>query len=218
MTSASIRWTTAGLLIALFGVPAIAVAFHAGFAQPSDAIIAARELLILALTGLLLWIVIRRERLPLSSIGLRFERAGRSVAWGIALTLCIFAAVIAMLAAYGALGVRYGEDGRIAPSLGVTLLTVLRAGISEEIFYRGFALERLEQWSGSKWIASAIVVGGFAAFHFRQGWPGMLLALVLGAILTGFYLWKRDLLAAIIAHFLVDFVPNVAVPLLGGDG
>jgi len=40
--------------------------------------------------------------------------------------------------------------------------------------------------------------------------------LVLGAALTAFYLWKRDLLAAIIAHFLVDFIPNVALPALSG--
>jgi len=40
---------------------------------------------------------------------------------------------------------------------------------------------------------------------------------VLGSIITGYYLWKRDLLAAMFAHFLVDFVPNVLLPALGGD-
>jgi hypothetical protein len=28
-------------------------------------------------------------------------------------------------------------------------------------------------------------------------------------------MWKRDLVAAMFAHFLVDFVPNVLLPLLG---
>ena len=46
---------------------------------------------------------------------------------------------------------------------------------------------------------------------------GVVLALVLGSIITGYYLWKRDLLAAMFAHFLVDFVPNVLLPALGGD-
>jgi len=34
-------------------------------------------------------------------------------------------------------------------------------------------------------------------------------ALALGAILSAFYLWRRDLVANIIGHFLVDFVANV---------
>jgi hypothetical protein len=32
---------------------------------------------------------------------------------------------------------------------------------------------------------------------------------VLGGILAGFYLWRRDLVANMTGHFLVDFVGNV---------
>jgi membrane protease YdiL (CAAX protease family) len=39
------------------------------------------------------------------------------------------------------------------------------------------------------------------------------IALALGAILSGFYLLRRDLVANMIAHFLVDFIANV-VPKL----
>jgi membrane protease YdiL (CAAX protease family) len=59
-------------------------------------------------------------------------------------------------------------------------------------------------------------LAAFAGFHFRQGLAGIFLALVLGGIITGYYLWKRDLVATIFAHFLVDFVPNVLLPALGG--
>jgi membrane protease YdiL (CAAX protease family) len=45
----------------------------------------------------------------------------------------------------------------------------------------------------------------------------MLIALVLGGILTGFYLWKRNLVANIFAHFLIDFIPNVLLPLFAGS-
>lgn len=218
MQSASMRWTIAGLVIALFGLPAVVAIYNWQVSAPSDTTIALREILILALTALLLWIVATRERLPLSSIGLMFDRPGRSLLRGLVLLAVIFAVLLAILAAYSTLGIKYGEGARIAPSLGVTLLTVIRAGVSEEIFYRGFALERIESLSGSKWIAATIVILLFAAFHYRQGLAGVFIALVTGAILTGFYLWKRDLLAAITAHFLVDFIPNVALPLLGaGD-
>ena len=218
MTSHSRLWTMIGLAIALFGLPAIVAVHHSQAPVPSNATIALREIAILSLTGLLLWIVVRRERLPLSSIGLDFHRTGRSLARGIGLLVLLFAVIIAILAAYSGLAIKYGEGARIAPSLWVTLLTVFRAGVAEEVFYRGFALERLETLSGSKWMAAVLVILVFAAFHYRQGLAGMFIALVTGAILTIFYLWKRDLLAAIIAHFLVDFIPNVALPLLGaGD-
>jgi len=32
---------------------------------------------------------------------------------------------------------------------------------------------------------------------------------VLGAVLTLFYLWRRDLVANMIGHFMVDFIANV---------
>jgi membrane protease YdiL (CAAX protease family) len=217
MPQSNRSWTIAGLLIALFGLPAIVAAYNWQIASPSDATIALREVAILSLTALLLWIVIRKEQLPLASIGLRFDSPGRSLLWGLGLTVALFATVIALLSVYDAMGIHYGEGQRVAPSIAVTLLTVLRAGISEEIFYRGFGVERLQSLTGSKWIAAAVVVLCFAAFHYRQGVPGVVLALALGAVLTAFYLWKRDLLAAIIAHFLVDFIPNVALPLLGAS-
>jgi membrane protease YdiL (CAAX protease family) len=210
------KWTFAGLAIALLGIPAVTTLHRMLAPDPmASSAIVVRELSILAITGLLLWLVVSRERLPLSSIGIRTDRLGRSLGWGILFAVVSFAAAIGMLAAYSALGIHYGEGQSISRTLPVTSLTVLRAGISEEVMYRGYAIERLQSLTGSKWIAAGIALVLFAAFHFRQGWAGMLIALVLGAVLTAFYLWKRDLVANIIAHFTVDFVPNVLLPLLG---
>src|SRR5262245_13714733 len=124
-------WTVIGLLIALFGLPAIVAIYNWQVATPTDVSISVRECLILALTALLLWIVVKGERQPLSSIGLTFDRTGRSVLRGLGLLVAVFAVLLAILAAYGAMGVKYGEGAKIAPSLWVALLTVLRAGISE---------------------------------------------------------------------------------------
>jgi uncharacterized protein len=49
----------------------------------------------------------------------------------------------------------------------------------------------------------------FAVGHWTGGAANILIALVLGGILAGFYLWRRDLVANMIGHFLVDFVGNV---------
>ena len=212
------RWTIAGLLIALFGLPLIVTASRLLSENPkSDGAIVVREVAILALTAFLVWIVVSRERRPLSSIQLRFDHLGKTLAWGFGLAVVCFAVLLACLAGFTAFGIRYGEGGQIAPSLTVALLTVLRAGISEEVFYRGFAIERMQEMFGSKWIAAGISLVIFAAFHYRQGLPGIFLAFVIGAVLTAFFLWKRNLLAAIFAHFLVDFVPNILLPLLGAQ-
>ena len=218
MQDNSRSWTLVGLAIALFGLPAIVAIYNWQVSTPTDTTIAVREVAILALTALLLWIVVKREQLPLSSIGLAFDRPGKSLVRGLVLAIIVFAALLAILAVYGQLGIKYGEGAKIAPSLIATLLTVIRAGISEEVFYRGFAIERLQSLGGSKWVAAAVSLLLFAGFHYRQGLAGMFIALAVGAIITAYYLWKRDLLATITAHFLVDFTPNVLLPLLGaGD-
>lgn len=212
-------WTYAGLAISLLGIPAIVTAQRLLVPDPAASSgIVIRELAILAITAFVLWIVVAREHLPLSSVGLRFDRVGRSIGWGIGLAVVAFVILAGVLAGYSAFGIHYGEGTSISRALPVTLLAVLRAGISEEMLYRGFALERLQSLTGSKWIAAAVTLVLFAAFHFRQGMPGVFIALVIGALFTAFYLWKRDLLANITGHFLVDFVPNVLLPLLGaGD-
>jgi|KBSSwiStaDraftv2_1062776.scaffolds.fasta_scaffold262418_4 membrane protease YdiL (CAAX protease family) len=215
-TTAAPRWTYVGLLIALFGIPAMTT-LHRMLAPDPTATggIVAREIAILAITGLLLWVVTRGERLPLSSIGFRTDHVGRSLAWSLAIAALCLAAAVGMLAIYGAMGIHYGEGQSISRALPVTTLAVVRAGISEEVLYRGYAIERLQSLTGSKWIAVAISLPLFAAFHFRQGLAGVVLAFVLGGILTAFYLWKRDLLANMAGHFLVDFIPNVLLVGLG---
>jgi CAAX protease family protein len=211
------RWTIVGLLIALFGIPVIISGYYVLAPDPkASEWIVVRELVILALTAVLMWVVVSGERKPLSSIGLRFDGLGRSLAWGVGLAIAAFAGLVICLGIYGVLGIHYGEGAAISRALPVTLLTVVRAGISEELFYRGYAIERLQSLTGSRWIAGLVPLVMFAGFHYRQGVPGMVLALVIGAIFTAFYLWKRNLVAAIIAHFLVDFVPNVLVPLVSG--
>lgn len=212
-------WTYTGLAISLFGIPAIVTAQRLLAPDPTaSGSIIIRELAILAVTAFVLWIVVARERLPLSSVGLRFDRVGRSIGWGFGLAVVAFVILAAVLVGYASLGIHYGEGTAISRALPVTFLAVLRAGISEEVLYRGFALERLQSLTGSKWIAAGVTLVLFAGFHYRQGMAGVFIAFVIGALFTAFYLWKRDLLANIVGHFLVDFIPNVVLPLLGaGD-
>jgi membrane protease YdiL (CAAX protease family) len=104
-----------------------------------------------------------------------------------------------------------GSSGAALAKLPVWLVTliVVRAGVLEELFYRGYAIERLEALGLNRFWAGTIPLVIFSVGHWTGGWANMVIALVLGAALTLFYLWRRDLVANIIGHFLVDFISNV---------
>jgi membrane protease YdiL (CAAX protease family) len=207
------RWTWLGLALALLGIPAITFAHRLLAADPHALTgVVAREAAILALTAFVLWLVTAKERLPLSSIGWQTGRIARSLGRGFLLSLVCLAAAIGLILLYRSMGIAYGEGPGLSRSVPVAMLTVMRAGIAEEVLYRGFAIERLQVLTGYKWVAASLPLILFSAFHYRQGLPGIGIAFLLGAILTAFYMWKRDLLANIFGHFLTDFIPNILLP------
>ena len=53
--------------------------------------------------------------------------------------------------------------------------------------------------------------------HYQQGIGGIIIATLGGLVMSCFYWKTRDLKAVMIAHFMVDFIPNVLIPLIGGD-
>jgi membrane protease YdiL (CAAX protease family) len=201
----------AGLAIALLGLPAITIGWRYAVPDPNalDAIVM-REVAIFALVGLMLWFVVAREKQPLASIGLARTPLWRSLLWGLACTALMAVGIGVAFGLIRLLDLHQNPGGaQISPSLWVTTLVVIRAGIAEEVLYRGYAITRLEALTGSRWIAALVPLGLFAGFHYRLGAAGIIIALVLGAVLTGFFLWKRNLVANMFAHFLVDFIPNV---------
>lgn len=209
--------TTVGLTIALFAVPAISLLFKlAGFTKADSSAVVVRELIILALCGALLWIVRVGEELPMSSIGLKRQPIGQGIIWIVGV-MVLFAGVLFLCLGVilPALGLTYGSGSGPAVSPLVTTLVVARAGIVEELFYRGYAIERIGSLTGSPVLAATIPLIIFAGAHFSQGAAGVLIALCVGAAATGIYMWKRNLVILIVAHFLLDFIPNVILPLLG---
>jgi membrane protease YdiL (CAAX protease family) len=175
-----------------------------------------RELLLFVLAGLLVWIIVRGERLPLSSVGLRSSKIGNTMLLALGVCVALGVASAAVLGALHVLGLPLpSSTGYVPPPLVMTLV-VVRAGIVEELFYRGYAIERLEWLTKSKWIAAVVPLTFFTLAHFKGGISGMAVALVLGAVLTFFYMWKRNLAANMIGHFLIDFIPNVLLPSLAG--
>ena len=211
--------TVVGLVIALFALPVFMAVYRAITGENhSNEQVLARELAVFLLVGLLLWIVKRWEHLPLSSIGLHVNMLRGSLLRGLWLAVVVLAVTVGLYLLLRKVGVHLGEErGSVFhPSLLVVTVSMLRAGVAEETFYRGFAIERLQSITGSKLLAGLVPLTIFAMSHFRQGIGGIVAVFVVGGILTVAYMKFRDLVANITAHFLADFVLNVVLPLVSG--
>ena len=165
------------------------------------------------LNAVALIVIIRRgEHLSLRSIGLGTARWWKSILWGFVIAVVSAVAVLAL--AY-VTGYGHGPGSSAFEKLPLWLITaiVLRAGVVEELFYRGYAIERLRMIGLGRFWSVAIPLVIFSLGHWSGGAANILIAFAAGLILTGFYLWRRDLAANMIGHGLVDFVANV-VPAL----
>jgi membrane protease YdiL (CAAX protease family) len=206
------RATWAGLAISLFTMVVIRQAFVFFVPEITFGTAIFKEALIW-LNALALIVIIRRgEHLPMRSIGLGTARWWKSISWGF--VLAVVSAVVVGALAY-VTGYGHGPGSAAFEKLPLWLITaiVLRAGVVEELFYRGYAIERLRMIGLGRFWSVAIPLVIFAFGHWSGGAANILIAFAAGLILTGFYLWRRDLVANMIGHGLVDFVANV-VPKL----
>lgn len=90
----------------------------------------------------------------------------------------------------------------VGPVLALGL--VLTAGITEEILWRGYAVERAAAWIGP-WAASIIGLAVFAYGHLDFFGPGWLLTgLPTAAMFYIMLTCRRNLWAAILVHLLAD--------------
>jgi uncharacterized protein len=209
------KFTFIGLFISYFSILFTGLLFKAVFKMPlGNGLTISKEVIIFGLVGLLLWIIIKKEQLPLDSIGIREIGWRQTAIWTIITGLLCLVGLLACLAIIQAIGWEYGKtESPVKLSMLTTTLVMLRAGIAEEVFFRGYIYERLKVLLKNKWIAIAFSIIPFALFHYSQGLPGIFISLGLGGILTAMYLWKRNLKANMIAHFLIDFIPNVLIPV-----
>jgi membrane protease YdiL (CAAX protease family) len=202
------RATWAGLFISLFAMVVIRQLFVFFVPEITFASAVLKEALIWFSAVTLLVIIRRGERLPMRSIGLGTARWWKSILCGLVIAIVSATAVgiLAYLTGYG-----HGPGSAAFEKLPLWLITliVFRAGVVEELFYRGYAIERLQMIGLGRFWSITIPLVIFSLGHWSGGAANILIALAAGAILTGFYLWRRDLVANMIGHGLVDFVANV---------
>ncbi len=146
--------TWMGVFIALFGLFLIRQAIRTVSHDPGTALVIVREVLIFASAGALLVLVKRGEKLPLKTVGLGTSVWWKSVLWGfVTMLLCGGAAeLLGMVIKNG--------GGSTSPldrlPLWVCVLIVFRAGVVEELFYRGYAIERLRAMGVGRFASAAL--------------------------------------------------------------
>lgn len=202
------RATWFGLVLALFGM--LVVRQAVSYSLPASPFAAAlwKDSLIWLCAIALLAIIRRGEHLPFTSVGIGTSTWKKSILWGLVLTVLCFLVGGVVVALTHFNGGSNGEALARLPTWLITLI-VIRAGVVEELFYRGYAIERLQALGLNRYAAAAIPLVIFSIGHWTGGWANIAIALALGAILSAFYLWRRDLVANMIGHFLVDFIANV---------
>jgi membrane protease YdiL (CAAX protease family) len=141
------------------------------------------------------------ENAPLSSLGLRRPRL-IDLDWG----LLFFALAFMTMVWVGPL-VNSRVPGIAVRMPAVSMLrgwTILVASATmEELYFRGYLLERFERVTGSTWMAALGSLTLFALGHLPAwGLAGVVRNLVWGGFVTGLYVWRRNLPACMMMHFL----------------
>lgn len=147
------------------------------------------------------------ERAPLASLGFARITLGdfTAGALGGALTLAGVAAIF--LAVFPLFHIHEGRqlDQLKSAPLWWRLISVARAAVGEEVLFRGYAISRLHELSGSAFVAICLSWAIFTLEHVGiWGWGHMLIAGFGGAALTLLFVWRNNLWVSIIAHALMD--------------
>jgi membrane protease YdiL (CAAX protease family) len=160
-----------------------------------------------ALVAATLVYVLRVERLPLASIGLRrpgFLDAAIGIAFAVVTVAGLAALYFVLFPILGLSEAQQIDQLSAAPGWWLAI-SVVRAGASEEVLFRGYPIERLQELTGSKLVALGLPWLVFTLAHAGSwGWTHVIVAGFGGAMLTALYAWRRNLWVSMVVHGLID--------------
>lgn len=198
------------LIMIVFALPFV------GWVWPGDSFAAqvGREGVYWLLTLALIGFVRLIERRPVSSIGLT-RPSWKTAVFGILGAVGMVGGIVAIYnLVFPALGLSANEP--MAASIKsmpmwFRVLLILRAAVFEEVFYRGFMIERLTELTRLRWLAALVSLAAFTLAHL-SGWGAahLMVAGFGGIVLTALYLLRKDLACNMLAHFLTDAIGFLA--------
>ena len=198
--------TTVALAAALAGPPLLVLVSRRVFGDSTTlAINASLQTVYCGLAAFVIWIVRRREQLPLESIGIRRPN-GSTVLSAVLLWAAIFYALPVLTAPLrnlvGSGDLQMGMQNLARLPIWFRVIVGATGGIVEEILYRGYAIERLAALSGRRWLGATLAALAFGFAHVPAWGLGFALAadLPFGIVMTVFYVWRRDLVANMLVH------------------
>lgn len=155
--------------------------------------------------------VVLVERRSLKLIGFR-RPTWKTLVFGIGAAIVLFASepLIAVAMVHFHLNPQAGSGAAhtlTSQPYWYKMLLVTRAALAEEVVFRGYAIERLEELTGSKTVAVLVSTVVFVLAHLAYwGWAPLIGVSAAGLLLALLYVWRRDLIANMIAHFVIDAV------------
>ncbi|MBA8953100.1 hypothetical protein HNR61_004750 [Actinomadura namibiensis] len=148
------------------------------------------------------WLVMRRvARRATPEIARR--GAGREALLGGALGLGFVLVSVLLITAFGGYSFSWADDGFMAVVWSAVMVQI-GAAVTEELVFRGLALQALEQLWGSR---AAIVITGlfFGVAHLgapdANAWSALAIALEAGVMLGAAFLWRRSIWFVVGLHF-----------------
>lgn len=209
--SSGLLTTCIGLALALAGPPVVAICI-----PPIQALARLPDLTAALLGQLGLWLVLGGllavvliwERQPRASLGIQKLRWSTPL-----LGLGIAALMVHVVGPFsiwvtrslGTAGFSAGLARQAIFPGWYKVAAAITAGVVEEVCYRGYAVERLATVTGNIWLASAVSVTAFVLAHVPLwGWGPAPSFLITSSVLTGIYLWRRDVMACALGHAVTD--------------
>jgi membrane protease YdiL (CAAX protease family) len=193
------------LIVALAGPPVLVLASRRVSGDtPPLSIEVAFQILYCGMAAFVLWVLMTRERLPLASIGIR-RPSWSTLAWAAGLLAAVQLLPFVtrpLVQVLGTRGLNAGLSQLAAVPLWFRLVLAITGGIIEETLYRGYAIERMAALTNRRWLAGVISATVFGVAHIPYWGVGFAVAadLPFGILMTAFYLWRRDLVANMLAH------------------
>lgn len=161
------------------------------------------------------WIYLVEKR-SLDSIGWK-KLTVKTTGTGLGLGLLLFIVFGMINVAIQAVGIELNRETAelmASQSLPMLLLIALRAGVVEEVLYRGYAFERIYEITKSKWLAALVPVVIFMLAHLSWGVGHLLFIFFAGGLFMLVYILKKNLGLLIVAHFTTDVFALLVLPMM----
>ena len=221
------RWAASltGLFFALL-VPALITTFPliempTGGTSSATGPILLNEAGTWALALLILAIVRFWEKRPLASIGL-VKPTWRAIRFGGFVVIALILLAMGAAFAVQSTGMPMPEQPEqlvLGLPLWLQLLVAVSAGFTEEILFRGYAIERITELTRNRWLGAILPVVVFGGAHASFWGVGhAIVAGMTGLWLTILYLWRRNLWTNITAHALLDGLVFVVIDTASASG